>query len=489
MQSVMFSRLMTGLLGLGLSVTAIAGPITVKAFSRDPAVAALSTEALIDQLQNEVPGDPEQRWPAMVPAFQPLDVPARSEQNFPRETRSPIMAELIRRGVDAVPLLLAHLEDARLTRLIEYHQPGMMNDGGIWFSDVYQPRRHGTQFDPPVNHEVDFKSTRELKAGQSYTVKVGDLCFFALGQIVNRSLSVFGGVEKGGSSWVRSRSLNSPVENPALAAAARIDWDGLTRADHEKLLESDAWENDALGVRPAHCYGAVQRLLFYYPKDGRSVVAKLLERTLVDYREIVELAARLEQESPDAQLVTVTHFHQTHTAQEYDALHHVVYRNQHRLRFDPRESARLGNVDAALASCFPDHKIRPDDRIHEVTYRDQAELVDTLETFDFPELHDDLFELFRRASHHGAIDVGSRYYRNELLLACTKRLRNTRNFDQCADTMRAEINELSALFRAAQSDPRYEQSGSPANQFHAFQYALNTWLQSANQVIAVHAGQ
>jgi hypothetical protein len=36
------------------------------------------------------------------------------------------LAELIRRGVDAIPLLLAHLTDARPTRLVQYHKPDMM---------------------------------------------------------------------------------------------------------------------------------------------------------------------------------------------------------------------------------------------------------------------------------------------------------------------------------------------------------------------------
>ena len=65
-------------------------------------------------------------------------------------------------------------------------------------------------------------------------------------------------------------SINSPVEFPALAATARKDWTGLTRGEHERLLEADAWENDALGTQPGRCYGAVQRLLFYnYRNSGR----------------------------------------------------------------------------------------------------------------------------------------------------------------------------------------------------------------------------
>jgi hypothetical protein len=239
------------ILSIGFTARALATPVSTKTIPSDPAVAALSTEALIDQLQDEAPGDPQRRWPAMVIAFQSLDAPQRFEQNLPRDPRSPVMVELIRRGVEAVPLLLAHLTDARPTRLVDYHQPEMINDGGTWFADGFDPRKAGTVFSPPVNHEVDFKTTRELKAGESYTVKIGDLCFFALGQIVDRRLLVFGSVVKDHILWIRSRSINSPVEFPALAAAARKDWGGLTREEHERLLETDAWENDALGRNPA----------------------------------------------------------------------------------------------------------------------------------------------------------------------------------------------------------------------------------------------
>ena len=113
-------------LGVGFAASAPSVPVSIRSIPRESAVAALSTDALIDNLQEEAPGEPQRRWPAMVTAFQPLDAPPRFEQNLPSDPRSPVMAELIRRGVDAIPLLLAHLTDARPTRLVQYHKPDMM---------------------------------------------------------------------------------------------------------------------------------------------------------------------------------------------------------------------------------------------------------------------------------------------------------------------------------------------------------------------------
>jgi hypothetical protein len=478
-----FSFPLRGVLSIGLAASGIGAPVTVKTIPRDPSVVALSTDALIDRLQEEAPGDPERRWPAMVIAFQPLDASQRFEQNLPRDPRSPVMTELIRRGVDAVPLLLHHLTDTRLTRLVEHHQ-AMMNDGGMWFDDVYDPRNADAEFSPPVNHEVDFKTTRALKVGESYTVKVGDLCFFALGQIVDRQLLVFGGVIKDGGVWARSRSINSPIEFPALATAARTDWTGINREEHKRLLETTAWENDALGTRPGRCYGALQRLLFYYPEDGRRVAADLLRRPLViDYGDITTIAQELEQETREQQMTTVASFRRSHDADTIDALHRLVARDLRRLRIERDAGARRSNLTTALISCFPDHKIEPRDRIREVTARDQAELVETLEPFDWPELPSALVELFERASGASATALGSRMDRDRLLLVCAKRLKGSPQFEACAKVLAGEITELSANLRMAEAAPP-ERPGRAPDLYRIYRYSLNIWLKDAATLIA-----
>ncbi len=462
-------------------------PVTIRSISRDPAVAALSTATLINRLQDEAPGDPQRRWPAMVIAFQPLDAPQRGEQNLPRDPRSPVMTELIRRGVDAVPLLLTHLSDARPTRLVDYHPPQMINDGGTWFADGFDPRKPGAVFSPPVNHEVDFKTTRTLKEGESYTVKIGDLCFFALGQIVDRRLLVFGIVVKDHIWEIRSRSINSPVEFPALAAAARQDWGGLTRDEHEHLLEADAWENDALGTQPGRCYDAVQRLLFYYPEEGRRVVAALLRRPLLmNYGDVADTGAELGRETSEQQIATVAAFRRSHDAGAFDALHHFVVRKLQTSPSDRGGKVTRRNLTNALNRCFPDHPIGPNDRILEAPAQDQIALLDTLEPFDWSELPDAVAEMCERASRASPNIFGERLGRDQLVLTCALRLKGSPHFDACAKFLTGEINDLSAKMHASEAPASSDQPGGAPNQYREFRVVLNTWLHDASTLIAGH---
>jgi hypothetical protein len=176
---------------------------------------------------------------------------------------SPAMREIVRRGVEALPTLLAHLDDARPTGLIV--GKGFM---GRWLAAEYAPREPGKQ---PAGTTAPYKSpSKGAPSFDTYTVKVGDLCFVAAGQIVNRRLTA-----------VRYQPtlclvVNSPIEMPALAAAARADWQGLTPAAHEQQLVRDIAESDTSYV-PAN---ALRRLLFYYPASGQQMAVKLLERPL-----------------------------------------------------------------------------------------------------------------------------------------------------------------------------------------------------------------
>lgn len=98
---------------------------------------------------------------------------------------SPVMQELVRRGTAALPQLIAHLSDSRPTKQVV--RPMM----GNWFEEEYDPRSN----DPskwPANVQctrIGFHSTKKRPSfSDPYTVKVGDLCFVAIGQIVNRHL-------------------------------------------------------------------------------------------------------------------------------------------------------------------------------------------------------------------------------------------------------------------------------------------------------------
>jgi hypothetical protein len=175
---------------------------------------------------------------------------------------SPVMRELVRRGVAVLPDLLEHLEDARPTKLVVKLPFGF---GGMWHSDEYEYR-----FADEARHPVGVNSREgpdemRMTNGQ-YPVRVGDLCYVVVGQIVNRRLNVVRYQPSG------CNVINSPVETPSLAAAVRADWGKLNAEQHERSLIEDAeykgpFADYALAA-------ALARLRFYYPATAARIEAK-----------------------------------------------------------------------------------------------------------------------------------------------------------------------------------------------------------------------
>jgi hypothetical protein len=102
-----------------------------------------------------------------------------------------------------------------------------------------------------------------------YTVRVGDLCYVAIGQIVNRNLSAL--------RYQPSACLiiNSPVATPSLAGSVRKDWGSSNAVQHKQSLIRDA-SAPTDDADP----GALVRLWLYYPDEGEKLALKLLERPL-----------------------------------------------------------------------------------------------------------------------------------------------------------------------------------------------------------------
>lgn len=214
----------------------------------------LGTEALIARLQNvsreaiglrSTPGDSDgfiaEEAPALVGKNAAPAAPAASAE----------MKELARRGVAALPLLIRRLTDARETSLTIGPAPGVN-----WFSNEYQGRYSGDDGrykDVNLRWDGGSWSGRTFMGG--YRVRVADICFVIIGQIVNRDLHVtrfhpsFGLV------------VNSPIEMPALVEAVKKDWSGLTAQTHKESLLEDM-KSASEKIRN----GAFARLSFYYPE-------------------------------------------------------------------------------------------------------------------------------------------------------------------------------------------------------------------------------
>ena len=71
----------------------------------------------------------------------------------------PQLRELVRRGVTAVPNLLAHLNDARSTRLSIPAPPETETFGGMYYAMEYDARKTSQTTKPPLQTTIRRKST------------------------------------------------------------------------------------------------------------------------------------------------------------------------------------------------------------------------------------------------------------------------------------------------------------------------------------------
>ena len=136
-----------------------------------------------------------------------------------------------------------------------------------YFSDEYDPKtrsKQETSF-PGGNLERNFKG--------EYTVKVGDVCYALIGQIVNRSLSPVRYQPTAGLV------INSPIEAPALIERVKKDWGSLDAVGHKASLIADAQSGDQLWT-----FGpALVRLRFYFPDDYKRLKDGNLRKRIAEF--------------------------------------------------------------------------------------------------------------------------------------------------------------------------------------------------------------
>ena len=183
---------------------------------------------------------------------------------------------LVALGPDALPFLLDSLDDQTPTKIKITHSGGF---GAMWHA-AELPLNPVNPAEKAIYKARTGKSQKE-NFSESYTIKVGDVCFVAIGQIVGR-----------GYQAVRYQPtacivLNCPAQDPKLCAQVRAIWkakdpranlfDSL-RADYAtegifngKSLDGWGWGSDF------QC-GAAMRLLFYFPEESATLVAGRLDK-------------------------------------------------------------------------------------------------------------------------------------------------------------------------------------------------------------------
>jgi hypothetical protein len=179
----------------------------------------------------------------------------------PPPVSSAALRAIVELGAPAVPALVECLSDARPTKVPPVRALEWMS-----YEDEYDVNRRTQPWHEPPS------SLDSATEPQDYVVKVGDLCFVALGQILNRHFNAVRYQPSGGLV------INSPPRSPALRRRVTEGLRGFTAERHRADLLRDFREPDFAQRRE----GAALRLSFYYPHALEEAALEILRRDTYD---------------------------------------------------------------------------------------------------------------------------------------------------------------------------------------------------------------
>ena len=138
---------------------------------------------------------------------------------------------------------------------------------------------------------------RDLRSLTQYTVKVGDVCFTIIGQIVGRRY------QAARYQPTAIVYINSPVESRVLAQAVRDVWSATNAPQHllDSLLFDYATEGvfngqslDGWGIASELQTSAALRMLYYFPDETAEMIADRLAR--LDVRKVHDVTNQIARE-------------------------------------------------------------------------------------------------------------------------------------------------------------------------------------------------
>ncbi len=215
------------------------------------------TEALIDELV--VRSDPFELCITLLGQDE-YDFAPYAADLLPDDIRvSPAFREIVKLGFDAVPVLLEHLNDERVVNR-DFPKSYLQST-----ADEYDFNRATCEKAP------EGVNTGKTSFSEVETFTVGDVCFQALGQILNRRWQVSRPQESMGTI------VSSPTRSEALRKAILNEWKGLTREEHRAKLIADFERPDSV----SRIFFAYRRLAYYYPDSVEPLVLKFLNGPVV----------------------------------------------------------------------------------------------------------------------------------------------------------------------------------------------------------------
>ncbi len=229
------------------------------------AISREQAEALVDRLVeiDQQDGGFSSEWnaPEFPPAPWQSDWAEENKKPVPRPHAQALL-DLVDAGSSALPVLLAHLDDGRPTRIAVLKSPEI--DGTMWHAAevpalplTFERFAHEDYKPVPIPREE-----RERFPG-TYQVKVGDICFAITGIITNRPYSA---VRR---EFKCSIVINSPVHTPEIAAKVRGLW---PEPGNPSALRQSLEADLERGNR-----GAAARLLYYFPQESAAKVHARLQ--------------------------------------------------------------------------------------------------------------------------------------------------------------------------------------------------------------------
>jgi ankyrin repeat protein len=251
--------------------------------------------ALIDRLVEVAESDVGYSATVTGHSFLPLDREGHfqtgmlfQKPSVPSET----VREIVKQGAVAAPHLIAHLGDQRATKITTKHEFGGF--GGMFYEDMadYNPRTTKPPAAPvrPEEEEDGLDRLFGRSARQAHTLTVGDLCFVALGQIVNRH---FNAVRYQPTAII---IVSSPTHSPDLLSAVTKQWDALTPKRHRASLVADFLKPDFEERR----IGACKRLAYYYPDALEPLALQVLAQPTYDVFDVESFVRKTLYRTKDA---------------------------------------------------------------------------------------------------------------------------------------------------------------------------------------------
>jgi ankyrin repeat protein len=249
--------------------------ITFPAYAGDPKKPDDPSIALIDQLQKLDTQDTGYSGSVSGSSFLPLGHRSDSVLLLSPATpsgKSDVMLSLAKLGSKAVPALLDHLDDDRKTKIV-------IKNNFFGFFGIAQDEGEKAE-----DEEEKGKGEKPFASPKQYTLRVGDLCYVALGQIVNRNYTAVQYIPSG------NISITSVPHSKKLRADLKKQWGSFNSEKHLASLAKDLNSRKGKGDDDDDSarVGASLRLAYYFPKEFESIAVEQLKWPTRDFIETLQ---------------------------------------------------------------------------------------------------------------------------------------------------------------------------------------------------------